>query len=115
MITDTARAALVVEVSQELTAKRHWWTVALHIAEDQTWQPLTEAMRRASIGERDALGEIESLALAARDAVAEQIVSRYLRDHPFEPLPPGRLLAKYPSGNIPHTELLHALQLELAA
>jgi hypothetical protein len=106
---------MVVDVSEALASPRCWPTVAEYLAEDTTWCALTDALRRASVGERDALGEIEALALAARDAVAEAIVSRYLATNPCRPYAPGRLLAKYPSGCIPQTELLHALQLEWAA
>jgi hypothetical protein len=114
-LSESARTSLVVDVSVYLTSKRNWRTVALHIAEDTTWLPVSDALRRASTGDRDALGEIEALALSARDAVAKQIVDRYLAGNPQRPYAPARLLAKYPSGQIPQTELLHALQLEYAA
>jgi hypothetical protein len=114
-LSEAAQTELVTEVSEALATKRCWWIVAEHIAEDATWKPLTEAMRRASIGDRDALGEIEALALAARDAVAERIVQRYLATNPKPPYAPAVLLAKYPSAQIPIAELLHAQQMERAA
>lgn len=114
-MSDSAKTELITEVSEALATKRYWWIVAEHIADDATWKPLTEAMRRASLGERDALGEIEALALAARDAVADRIVQRYLATNPRPPYAPARLLAKYPSGQIPNAELLHALQMDEAA
>lgn len=114
-VSDAARTRMVVEVSEALADPSTWTAVAEHIAENETWQPLVDAMRRASTGARDALGEIEAIALAARDAVAERIVERYIATDPRPPYTPPRLLAKYPSGRIPQPELLHALQLEHAA
>jgi hypothetical protein len=114
-VCEIVHAALVVDVSQELASQRHWSLVAEYIAENAMWAQLTDALRRASLGERDALGEIEALALAARDAVATRIVDRYLETNPRPPYAPGRLLAKYPTGRIPYAELLHTLQLDAAA
>src|SRR5688572_7267374 len=114
-VGEIVHAALVVDVSQELASQRHWSLVAEYIAENAMWAQLTDALRRASLGERDALGEIEALALAARDAVATRIVDRYIATNPRPPYTPARLLAKYPNGNVPLSELLHALQMDRAA
>lgn len=111
-LSEKARDALVADVSEELASAARWIVAQEHIDGDAAMAAqLSDALRRASRGDRDALGEIEALALAGRDAAAEQIVERFLRDHPHDPIPPARLLAKYPSGRIPQAELLHALQL----
>lgn len=111
-LSESARLELVTEVSEELSAAAFWQFAQEHIDGDPGLSAqLSNALRRASRGDRDALGEIEALALAGRDAAAEAIVDRFLRDHPYDPIPPPRLLAKYPTGNIPQPELLAAYQL----
>lgn len=115
-MSDESRNSLCVDVSEALADPKCWQYVQELIDETSTLNSrVSDALRRASKGDRAAFAELEAVAFEARELAADRIVDRYIATNPKPPYAPARLLAKYPTGNIPLPELLYALQMDRAA
>jgi hypothetical protein len=106
-VSEDTRSSYAREVSEHLRTLRAWPPIEAHLAmNDGMWSALGAALCRVNMGDVTAHREIEDLIRKARESVADDIVERYFRINPYLPWPSAELLAKYPTGRIPQTEIL---------
>lgn len=111
--------AYVVALCAELRDGPYWQAVEDHINESAALcNRRCDLMRRFSLGRAatwmDLAREAEAIADEACNAVAEKIVAAHIKTR-RPPYAHPRLLARYPTGNVPDDEIHNWRQLEMAA